>query len=100
VSGNHGETAFEEPVRRIAGRLVADRCSTGDAFAAWLEDHRRRSNGANAYTILGGALNVARVASIPEQDQRMVNVFDLNGDSGCLALPGRQVRLVWLPVRK
>ena len=51
-----------------------------------------RSNGANAYTILGGALNVTRVASIPEQDQRMVNVFDLNGDSGCLALPGRQVR--------
>jgi transposase-like protein len=25
--------------------------------AAWLEDHRRRSNGANAYAVLGGALN-------------------------------------------
>ncbi|MCX7304757.1 MAG: IS1595 family transposase [Hyphomicrobiales bacterium] len=25
--------------------------------AAWLEDHRRRSNGANAFAILGGALN-------------------------------------------
>ncbi len=31
--------------------------------AAWLEDHRRRSNGANAYALLGGALNhpVSRV---------------------------------------
>jgi transposase-like protein len=31
--------------------------------AAWLEDHRRRSNGANAFAILGGALNhpVSRV---------------------------------------
>jgi transposase-like protein len=31
--------------------------------AAWLEDHRRRSNGANAFSILGGALNhpVSRV---------------------------------------
>lgn len=25
--------------------------------AAWLEDHRRRSNGANAFALLGGALN-------------------------------------------
>ncbi|ESZ24036.1 IS1595 family transposase [Mesorhizobium sp. L2C084A000] len=31
--------------------------------AAWLEDHRRRSNGGNAYALLGGALNhsVSRV---------------------------------------
>lgn len=31
--------------------------------AAWLEDHRRRSNGANAFALLGGALNhpVSRV---------------------------------------
>lgn len=31
--------------------------------AAWLEDHRRRSNGSNTYAILGGALNhpVSRV---------------------------------------
>ncbi|WP_026379439.1 IS1595 family transposase [Afifella pfennigii] len=31
--------------------------------AAWLEDHRRRSNGANAHALLGGALNhpVSRV---------------------------------------
>jgi transposase-like protein len=31
--------------------------------AAWLEDHRRRSNGANAFAVLGGALNhsVSRV---------------------------------------
>ncbi|CDX43790.1 hypothetical protein MPLSOD_60009 [Mesorhizobium sp. SOD10] len=25
--------------------------------AAWLEDHRRQSNGSNAYALLGGALN-------------------------------------------
>jgi len=31
--------------------------------AAWLEDHRRRSNGGNAFALLGGALNhpVSRV---------------------------------------
>lgn len=30
--------------------------------AAWLEDHRRRSNGANANALLGGALNLNRSA--------------------------------------
>lgn len=68
VHTNNVESFFSRLRRMVGGQHhhVSHRYLYQYAnHAAWLEDHRRRSNGGNAYALLGGALNhpVSRVWS-------------------------------------
>ena len=63
---NNAESYFSRLRRMVAGQhhFVSHKYLYQYAnHAAWLEDHRRRSNGANTYSLLGGSLNhpVSRV---------------------------------------